>query len=68
MLFGATAGVQYWIQVAEPESFTKATKALAVGGQLEFSFESTVPVTDPWLVFSDGFESGQTDAWSSKVP
>jgi len=68
MLFGATAGVQYWIQVAEPEADTKATKALAVGGQLEFSFESTVPVTDPRLVFSDGFESGQTDEWSTTIP
>jgi len=65
MLFGATAGVQYWIQVAAPESFTKAA---ALGGQLEFSFESMVPVTDPWLVFSDGFESSNTDAWSSSVP
>lgn len=68
MLFGATAGVQYWIQVAEPESDTKATKASALGGQLEFSFESTVPVTDPWLVFSDGFESGNTDPWSTTIP
>ena len=65
MLFGAPAGVQYWIQVAAPESFTKAT---ALGGQLEFSFESTVPVTDPRLVFSDGFESGNTSAWSTTIP
>ncbi len=64
MLFGATAGAQYWIQVAAPESFTKAE---ALGGQLEFSFESAVPVTDPWLVFSDGFELGNTIAWSTAV-
>ncbi|MEM1182201.1 MAG: hypothetical protein AAGM22_27885 [Acidobacteriota bacterium] len=58
------------LTIVGPEDFSAhivGQVTINTGGPVNFRFVTVVVGDDPGLIFRDGFESGNTDAWSNVV-